>query len=240
MLDLIHQQFVAVEDSIYHPLVVPVAFYAVAGLIRDHIGMTHLQQSARVFSALFQNQFKYVRRLGRELPRIISDLSMLKVTEAIDIGRRMITDPTSIGAGFSGPADLMNAPVARDIYLARISPELESKLRFLLTRTHVRFAEPRKYNIMWLKNKFFPSSEKRSVVVDIVRYVVAKFHPPNDILKSEVVQRWQLISFIILSIPPAGDSLFLHAVRNALLWDWIAYNRETDNVMHVGRCFLRT
>ena len=99
----------------------------------------------------------------------------------------------------------------------------------------MRNAEPRKYNIEWLKRRFFPGPDRSSAIIDIVRYVVAKFHPSNEIIQSDVVQRWQLITYILLW---TDDEILLGGIRNSLLWDWLAYDRTTDNVMHIEAAIL--
>lgn len=203
----------------------------------------------------------HVRRLGRELPRLITDLSNLEINEARDVARRLMYEPQSFADGFGGVSDLMDTPVAKEVYLGRISPELEAKLRFLFTRVspprslknsiasfsgilahlfyynqvHTRHAEARKYNIEWLKRRFFGKPDHMSAVVDIVRYIVTSIHPPNKIIASEIVQRWQVVTYVLLL---ADNVYLLGALRNALLWDFIAFDRATDNVMFVEPAIL--
>ncbi|KAI9016005.1 protein-domain-containing protein [Hyaloraphidium curvatum] len=234
-IDFLRDVFALADVTPYHVTVVPVAFYAVASMAKDHVKKEGLlRREVDLLNFFLQRHFQFVRRLGRELPRLVRDLQGVSIPEAADMWRRLASpeDPSSPSTGL---AELLRLRTYREVYLSRISPDLESKIRFLLTQANIRLAEPKRYNILWLQRKFFPSAEHRNVVVDIVRYVVAMFHPSNEILRAEVVQRWQLITFIALC---TDDARLVASIRSALLWDWIAYNRATDTVMHIEPAIL--
>jgi hypothetical protein len=104
-------------------------------MMRDHYALPDvLRTEIALFQSFILRQFAHVRRLGRELPRIITDLSNLNIPEALEIARRLTQEPSTFAQSFLGVPDLMKTPTAREVYLARISPEMEAKIRFLLTR----------------------------------------------------------------------------------------------------------
>lgn len=57
---------------------------------------------------------------------------------------------------------------------------------------------------------------------DIIRYIVVNFHPNNEMLKSDVTKRWEVINHLLISIQ---DVIALPYAINALSFDWMFYTK---------------
>ncbi|KAJ0702588.1 putative integrator complex subunit 3 [Helianthus annuus] len=79
-------------------------------------------------------------------------------------------------------------------FLLRITPEMETHLRFLLTQ--VKLGSQTRYQI-WFGRKFLNGPEKETVVIDIVRFTCCAHHPSNDILLSNVIPRWIIVGWLL-------------------------------------------
>jgi integrator complex subunit 3 len=77
-----------------------------------------------------------------------------------------------------------------------LAPEIEAKFWFLLHQV------PHKLHLVYLgrlKSRYFDNGTE-TLYADVIRYICVIVHPTNDVLRSEVVQRWLLIRSMFSSI----------------------------------------
>nr|KYP60665.1 Integrator complex subunit 3 isogeny [Cajanus cajan] len=116
--------------------------------------------------------------------------------------------------------------------LLRISPEMETQLRFLLT--NVKLGHQRRHQI-WFARKFLSEPDREFVIVDIVRFICCAHHPTNEIIQSDIVPRWALIGWLLTC---CRRSHVVANVKLALFYDWLFFDESVDNIMNIEPAVL--
>ncbi|KAI3943786.1 hypothetical protein MKW98_004291, partial [Papaver atlanticum] len=128
---------------------------------------------------------------------------------------------------FSDISQLYCLRTSSRYFLLRISPEMETQLRFLLT--HVRWGHQKHYQ-EWFARKFFCRDEGENFISDIVRFICCAHHPPNDIIQSDLISRWAVIGWLL----KCCRKNYVEAnTKLALFYDWLFFDERTDNVMNI-------
>ncbi|KAM0018199.1 putative integrator complex subunit 3 [Helianthus debilis subsp. tardiflorus] len=117
-------------------------------------------------------------------------------------------------------------------FLLRITPEMETHLRFLLTQ--VKLGSQTRYQI-WFGRKFLNGPEKETVVIDIVRFICCAHHPSNDILLSNVIPRWIIVGWLLKCC--TKNHIEANA-KLALFYDWLFFEENVDNIMNIEPAIL--
>ncbi|KAF9596860.1 hypothetical protein IFM89_013908 [Coptis chinensis] len=175
---------------------------------------------------VIRNHFSLCLRIGRELVRILQDL--VCVPEFKDIWKDLLLNPSVFGVdGFSDISQLYCLRTSSRYLLLRITPEMETQLRFLLT--HVQWGFQKRYQA-WFAKKFFYRPEGETVISDIVRFICCAHHPPNEIIQSNVISRWAIIGWLLTC---CRNSHVEANTKLALFYDWMFYNERVDNIMNI-------
>ncbi|KAJ0745535.1 putative integrator complex subunit 3 [Helianthus annuus] len=117
-------------------------------------------------------------------------------------------------------------------FLLRVTPEMETHLRFLLTQ--VKLGSQTRYQI-WFGRKFLNGPEKETVVIDIVRFICCAHHPSNDILLSNVIPRWIIVGWLLKCC--TKNHIEANA-KLALFYDWLFFEENVDNIMNIEPAIL--
>ncbi|KAL8493123.1 hypothetical protein ACS0TY_024363 [Phlomoides rotata] len=218
------------EDA---PLILTGALYVFLRLLADHCRVLNvpkiesLRQMEKDFCVrMLREKLFLCLRIGRDLVRLLQDL--VQVPEFRAIWKDLLYDPNSFGTEeFMDISQLYNTRTSKWYFLLRINPEMESKLRFLLT--HVKFGGQKRYQV-WFAKKYLSAPERNGVVVDIVRFLCCAHHPSNDIIHSNIIQRWAVIGWLL----KCNLKNYVEAnSKLALFYDWLFFNEKVDNVMNI-------
>jgi integrator complex subunit 3 len=52
----------------------------------------------------------------------------------------------------------------------------------------------------WFATAFLSRPENETLIPDLIRYICGVYHPPNQILCSDVVPRWAVIGWLLKSV----------------------------------------
>ncbi|GFP86632.1 integrator complex subunit 3 [Phtheirospermum japonicum] len=118
-------------------------------------------------------------RIGRDLLRLLQDL--VHVPEFRTVWKDLLYNPSVF---------IYNTRTSSWYFSLRLTQEMESQLRFLLT--YVKFGSQKRYQV-WFANKFLAAPERNAVVIDITRFICCAHHPSNDIIQSDIIPRWAII-----------------------------------------------
>ncbi|XP_078434902.1 embryo defective 2739 [Wolffia australiana] len=156
---------------------------------------------------------------GRDLVRHLQDLAAAPEIAAVwrDLLRREETLP-----------ELYRRKTPPQLLLTAVSPDAEKKLRFLLTRVN---APSRARYLGWFARKHLPGHE----TAELVRFVCCCHHPPNEVLRSEVLPRWMLIGWLLMGC--RRQHLAANA-KLALFYDWLFFDDAVDGIMDVEPAVL--
>ena len=116
--------------------------------------------------------------IGRDLVRLLQEL--VHVPEFRAIWKDLMLSPTEFKVPeFRDISQLYRVRTSSRYFLLRITPVMESQLRFLLS--DVKFGNHRRYPV-WFAKKFLCTAEKETFLIDIVRFICCSHHPPNEII----------------------------------------------------------
>ncbi|KAH6835954.1 embryo defective 2739 [Perilla frutescens var. hirtella] len=220
------------------PLVLTGALYVFLRLLSDHCRVMNvpkiesLRKMEKDFCVkMLREKFDLCLKIGRDLVRILQDL--VHVPEFRAVWKDLLYDPSTFGVDdFLDISKLYNTRTSKWYFLLRVTPQMESQLRFLLT--HVKFGSQKRYQI-WFTRKFLSVPEKNAVVIDIVRFICCAHHPSNDIIHSDIIPRWAVTGWLLKS------SMKNYVEANsklALFYDWLFFNEKVDNVMNIEPAVL--
>ncbi|KAJ0515615.1 putative integrator complex subunit 3 [Helianthus annuus] len=172
---------------------------------------------------VFKDQFHLCLKIGRDLIRVLQDL--VHVPEFHDLWKDLLSRS-------SDACQLYRSRTCSRYFLLRITPEMETHLRFLLTQ--VKLGSQTRYQI-WFGRKFLNGPEKETVVIDIVRFICCAHHPSNDILLSNVIPRWIIVGWLLKC---CTKNHIEANVKLALFYDWLFFEENVDNIMNIEPAIL--
>lgn len=180
---------------------------------------------------VLKEQFPLCLKIGRDLVRLLQDL--VHLPKFRDIWKDLVLNPgESKSWGFSGIAQLYMTRTPSQYMLLRITPEMETQLRFLLT--HVKLGSHKRHQA-WFAKKFLCEPNRETLIVDIVRFICCAHHPPNEIIQSDVIPRWAVIGWLLKSC----TKNYVEAnAKLALLYDWLFFEERVDNIMNIEPAML--
>ncbi|KAK9735954.1 hypothetical protein RND81_04G240700 [Saponaria officinalis] len=220
------------------PFVLGYGLYTYLRLLSDHYRLsrssrsTELKQKEIGFCVrVLREQFRLCVGIGRDLIRVLQDL--VHIPEFRAIWRDLLMNPSSFGvSNFLDISEIYRIRTSSRYFLLRITPEMETQLRFLLT--HVKLGAQRRHQA-WFARKFLFGPERESIISDIVRFVCCAHHPSNEVLQSEVIPRWAVIGWLLKSC----TKKYVEAnVKLALFYDWLFFDEKVDNFMNVEPAML--
>jgi integrator complex subunit 3 len=83
---------------------------------------------------------------------------------------------------------------SRRFIVSRVTPDMETKLNFIMSK--VKFGQQKKYQD-WFETDYLLTPESQSLLVDLIRYVCCVIHPSNEVLSSNIVQRWAVVGWLL-------------------------------------------
>lgn len=220
------------------PSVLRSGLYTYLRVLSDHcrfLGGSKLESLRRIeiefCVRVLREQFHLCLRIGRDLIRLLQDL--VHVPEFQAVWKDMLLNPGEFKTqGFEDISRLYRERTSSRYFLLRITPEMESQLRFLLT--HVKLGSQKRHQA-WFMRKFLSGSERETLIIDIVRFICCGHHPTNDIIQSDVTPRWAVIGWLLKS---CRKSYVEANVKLALFYDWLFFDERIDNIMNVEPAML--
>ncbi|XP_010521545.1 PREDICTED: integrator complex subunit 3 isoform X2 [Tarenaya hassleriana] len=220
------------------PLVLTSALYSFLRLLGDHcrfLGIAKLENVRRMESEfcvrMFREQLHLCLKIGRDLLRLLQDV--LYIPEFGEIWMDLVLNPCSFRTpGFSDISQIYQSRTSSRYFLLRITPEMETQLRFLLT--YVKLGSQMRHQT-WFWRKFLSRPEKETILIDIVRFICCAHHPSNKIIQSDVIPRWAVIGWLLKL---CRTNYIEHNVKLALFYDWLFFDERADNIMNVEPAIL--
>lgn len=224
-----------VEDA---PFVLTSALYVYLRVLADHCKvstdakMESLKRLEIEFCVkMLREQFNLCMKIGRDLIRLLRDL--VHVPEFRAIWNDLVLNPSEFRTeGFSDISQLYCSRTSSRYFLLRITPEMETQLRFLLM--HVKFGNQRRYQV-WFAKKFLFGQERETLVVDIIRFICCAHHPSNEIIQSDIIPRWAVIGWLLKS---CREKYVEANMKLALFYDWLFFDEKIDNIMNIEPAML--
>ncbi|KAJ8528133.1 hypothetical protein K7X08_021825 [Anisodus acutangulus] len=216
------------------PLVLTKALYVFLRLLADHCRVSSnvviyaLKRMEVEFCVrLLRERFSLCLNIGRDLIRLLQDL--VHVPEFKGILKDFLLNPKQFRAdGFGDISQVYRTKTPSLYFLLRITPEMETQLRFLLTR--VKFGSQKRYQI-WFAKKFLKVPERETVLTDIVKFICCSV----GITQSDILPRWAVIGWLLKS---CKKSYVEANLKLALFYDWLFFDENTDNVMNIEPAIL--
>ncbi|KAL5715697.1 hypothetical protein ACHQM5_017484 [Ranunculus cassubicifolius] len=214
------------------PFVLTSAVFTYLRLLADHYRLSggRFQALKRLeiefCVRVLRNHFDLCLQIGRDLVRLLQDLVYIPEFKAI--WKDLLLNPSEFRTqGFSDISQLYCLRTSSKYLLLRITPEMETQLRFFLT--HVKWGFHRRYQL-WFAKKFLSTSESETLIPDIVRFICCAIHPSNEIIQSNVIPRWATIGWLLTCCRSAQVEA---NTKLALLYDWMFYNERVDRIMNI-------
>lgn len=220
------------------PLVLSSALYAYLRLLADHCRSpnnekleTLKQLEITLCVKIVKEEFHLCMKIGRDFIRLLQDL--VHVHEFKAIWKDLVMNPSQFNTSeFEDISQLYRMRTSSKYFILRITPEMESHLRFLLT--HVKLGHQKRHQL-WFGRKFLSGPNSDNLIVDLVRFICCAHHPPNEIIQSDIVPRWAIIGWLLKS---CRRSYVEANVKLALFYDWIFFNDSVDNIMNIEPAML--
>ena len=210
------------------PQLLSVVLYSFLRLIVDHTAGAYktLRQKEITFCvSILRERFPDVMPIGRDLVRLLQNVS--KIPEFKSLWKDMLHKPQTLSSQFTGINQLLSVRTSRKYLACRLTPDMENKIAFLTSK--VKFGQQKKY-LEWLQRQYLSSPESQSLRVDLIRYICGVVHPSNEILSSDITQRWTVIGWLLSTCP---NTVTAADAKLALFYDWLFYQVETDNIMNI-------
>jgi len=233
MLEILttHRKFLYASSSLP-----PHAFYTFVTLIPDHADNRFVALRTREIqfcTKLFREKFQEIRGIGRDLVRLMLNC---KVPEFNSLWREVITNPTSFAGDFTSPYQLLLLRTPRIYVASRLTFEAEQWLTFLMKRVSFKQGNYIRYQ-EWFRAKYLTAELSENAIPELIRYLCCVFHPDNQMLASDLVPRWAIISWLLKC---CKTPQVVHNAKEALLYDFLFFPRTTEDfkVMNVEPAVL--
>eukprot|EP01018_Ginkgo_biloba_P035542 Gb_23780 [translate_table: standard] len=202
----------------------------------------HYRSKSPLLNALKKNETEFCIRvlrerfqecltIGRDLVRLLQNVVCIPDFELI--WKDLLSNPGAFRVpGFTDISQLYFTRTPVRYLISRITPEMESQIRFLLT--YVKWGNQRRYQA-WFANKFFCSPESETLICDLIRFICCVHHPSNDILQSDVISRWAIVGWLLKCC--RSNHVEANA-KLALFYDWLFFRIKIDNIMNIEPAIL--
>lgn len=205
------------------PQIVPAAIFTFLRVAADHSHNSLRQLQAKEMDfclRLWEAAPRLCAVAGRDLVRLLQNVAVLGA--ARDIWRSLLASQGPIKL-----ETLLHTKTPKALLTARLTHEMEKQLLFIMTK--VKQGGSARYQA-WFKAQYLTRDCSDSLICDFIRYIVSNYHPPNRVISSDVVPRYQMISWLLGCIKTS------HAAQNAkfsLFLDWFAYEKDSGDIMYI-------
>lgn len=182
-----------------------------------------------ICTILLQEKFKECAVIGRDLIRLLHDVSRLPDFEPVwrHLHTRLHDSEDSLVLG-----RILKVPTPRRFVTCRLTPEMEAQLLFMLES--VKYGAHRRYQ-EWYAAEHFSERDSDALIVDVIRFLIVAYHPTNIVLASPSVQRWHAISWLLRLLKSSHSSA---NGKLALFYDWLFYDPNVDSIMNIEPAIL--
>ncbi|CAM6048862.1 unnamed protein product [Sphagnum compactum] len=236
LLDIMQTNVVWLDEK---PSLFTMALYTYLRLLPDHTmaaskvqALNELRQKEISFCVhLLREKFHECILIGRDLLRLLQDVSMIPEFESI--WRDLLSNPAVFrDPVFCDIAQLYAVRTPIRYLTSRITPDMETQIRFMLT--HVRMGSQRR-NQTWFAQRYLSTPESETLVCDLIRFICCVHHPTNQILQSDIVPRWAIVGWLL----KCCKSNHVEAnAKLALFYDWLFFMSKVDNIMNIEPAIL--
>lgn len=211
------------------PGLIPFVFYPLVRVCAEE-GVDHalLHELAEFCAACLKSRYRECTAVGRDFARALLAVSHL---EAFQPFWAWFVKPGAEAPAKAAPIAQVLAMPSQKKYLAtRLTPLMETEIVYMME--HVKAGRQTFYE-SWFQDMHVPrgpSDDPSALIADLLRYIVAVYHPSNAVLASSVVQRWATITWLyrlIISEKAAFDALL------AVYMDWFFFDPNVDSIMTV-------
>ncbi|XP_038068017.1 integrator complex subunit 3-like isoform X1 [Patiria miniata] len=216
-----------------YPVLMAMVLYTYLRVIEDHSSqmLASLRQREVDFCiGLLRSKFMECCRIGRDLLRLLQNVA--RIPEFEKLWKDMIHRPQSLNPQFTGVAQLMSQRTSPKYLACRLTPEMEKKIIFLTSK--VRFGQQKRYQD-WFQKQFLSTPESQSLRCDLIRYICCTVHPSNEVLCSEIIQRWAVIGWLLTT---CSSNAAASCAKLALFYDWLLFNPTRGNIMDIEPAIL--
>lgn len=225
------------ENSIWlekFPILLATSVYTYLRLIVDHFSPQFAQLRQREVEfciKTLREKFQECAMIGRDLVRVLQNVARIPEFEAI--WRDLLERPTALSPSLTnGVAQLLATRTPRRFLQSRVTPDMERKLYFM---THqVKLGQQRRYQD-WFHKQYLSTPESQSLRCDLIRYICCFIHPSNEILCSDVLPRWAVIGWLLMT---CLSNVEASNCKMALFYDWLVFDSEKDNIMNIEPAIL--
>ncbi|KAJ1521963.1 hypothetical protein ONE63_002294 [Megalurothrips usitatus] len=211
-----------------HPDQLRAAVVTFLRLLEDHNhpSLASLKQREVTFVvSLIRERFADCMMIGRDFIRLMQNVARIPQIE--HLWRDILHNPRSLCPTFTGIHQLMLMRTGKSMLRCRLTPDMETKISFLLLS--VKFGHHKRYQD-WFQRQYLSTQEAQTLRCDLIRFIVCVIHPSNDILCSEVMPRWAVIGWLLTTCTSTTISC---NGKLALLYDWLFFDPERDNIMNI-------
>ncbi|GFS03973.1 integrator complex subunit 3 [Elysia marginata] len=188
------------------------------------------QKEVELCVSLLRAHWQECQHIGRDLVRLLQNVA--RIPEFDLLWKDMVLNPTSLSPNFTGIAQLLQIRTSRKYLVGRLTPDMENKLVFLITK--VRFGNQKRYQD-WFQRQYLSTPESQSLRCDLIRYICAVFHPSNELLCSDIIPRWAVIGWLLTT---CTSNVAASDAKLALFYDWLFFDPERDSIMNIEPAVL--
>jgi integrator complex subunit 3 len=227
LLDLVIDQKQWLEKS---PHTVAIVLHTFLRLIVDHQSSPALRQKeVNLCVSLIRERFSECAVIGRDLIRLLQNVA--RIPEFEQLWKDMLLNPSVI-PNFAGIQPIMETRTPRRFLQSRLTPDMERKMVFLTSQ--VKFGQQKRYQ-EWFQKVYLSTPESQSLRCDLIRFICGIIHPSNEVLCSDIIPRWAIIGWILTS---CTSNVAACNCKLSLLYDWLFYDPERDNIMNIEPAIL--
>jgi len=215
-------------------LLIPVTVYTFIRLITDHsrqIFDTIRSREVALCVDLLQNRWTECMVIGRDLVRLLQEVA--KIPEFESLWKDIYTKPTSLSPSFTGGlGQLLSIRTPRVYAQSRLTPEQETQLMWMMK--NIKMGNQKRHQT-WFVSKHLNTPESESLIPDMIRFICCCWHPPNQLLSSDIIPRWAVIGWLLKCV---RTPYMAANAKLALFYDWLFFVLATDNIMNIEPAML--
>ena len=133
--------------------------------------------------------------LGRDFVRLLQAVSAVPAFNMLL--KDIQTNPSQFHPEFYGLLQYCRISTPGPYILSLLTNDMEFKIHFLLNNVDEKMYVP---YLTRFKARYLGKQDSETLYPDIIRYICRIIVPGVEILRSKIVQRWQMIRMMIASI----------------------------------------
>ncbi|KAJ8304786.1 hypothetical protein KUTeg_018369 [Tegillarca granosa] len=215
------------------PQLLATAVYTYLRVIVDHNGSMYSvlrQKEVEFCSSVLREKWTDCMVIGRDLVRLLQHVA--RINEFEKLWKDIMLNPATLSPTFTGLSQLLKVRTSRKFLISRLTPDMETKLLFLMRQ--VKFGAQKRYQD-WFQRQYLATPESQSLRCDLIRYICAVFHPPNELLCSEIIPRWAVIGWLLTT---CTSNVAASNAKLSLFYDWLFFDPERDSIMNIEPAIL--